>query len=216
MRRDLEVIADLVRPRARVLDLGCGDGELLDHLQREKSVNGYGLEIDPERITRCIERGVNVIEQDLDQGLDNFPDDSFDLVVMAETLQAVRQPDVLLDEMLRIGEQCIVTFPNFGHWRCRAYLAARGAMPVTPHLPHRWYDTPNIHLCTFADFERLCRAKGLTIVERFVADADYRQRPLMNLLPNLFGAIAYYRLGRGPGLSAARANRLLSVRGAEA
>lgn len=197
MRPDLQIIADLVRPNARVLDLGCGDGELLHHLQREKQVNGYGLEIDPNMITRCIERGVNVIEQDLDQGLGNFADNSFDLVVMAETLQAVRQPDALLDEMLRVGEQCIVTFPNFGHWRCRTYLAIRGAMPIAEHLPHRWYDTPNIHLCTFVDFERLCRAKGLEIIERFVSDTFYRPRPLVNLLPNLFGTIAYYRLGRG-------------------
>lgn len=196
MRRDLEIIADLVRPGARILDLGCGDGELLDHLQREKQVNGYGLEIDPEMITRCIERGVNVIEQDLDQGLDNFPDDSFDLVVMAETLQAVRRPDTLLKDMLRVGEQCIVTFPNFGHWRCRTHLVSHGTMPIAKHLPHRWFDTPNIHLCTFADFERLCRAMQLAIVERFVADSDYRPRRLMNRLPNLFGAIAYYRLGR--------------------
>lgn len=197
MRQDLQIIADLVRPAARVLDLGCGDGELLHHLQRDKQVNGYGLEIDPEMITSCIERGVNVIEQDLDEGLGNFADNSFDLVVMAETLQAVRAPAALLDEMLRVGEQCIVTFPNFGHWRCRAYLATRGAMPIAEHLPHRWYDTPNIHLCTFADFERLCRAKRLEIIERFVSDTSYRPRPLMNLLPNLFGTIAYYRLGRG-------------------
>ncbi len=196
MRQELQIIADLVRPDARVLDLGCGDGELLHSLQRDKQVNGYGLEIDPAMITSCIERGVNVIEQDLDQGLGNFADNSFDLVVMAETLQSVRQPDVLLDEMLRVGEQCIVTFPNFGHWRCRAYLATRGAMPIAEHLPHRWYDTPNIHLCTFADFERLCRAKRLEIIERFVADTFHRPRPLMNLLPNLFGTIAYYRLGR--------------------
>ena len=197
MRQDLQIIADLVRREARVLDLGCGDGELLHDLQRDKQVNGYGLEIDPDMITRCIERGVNVLEQDLDQGLHNFADNSFDLVVMAETLQAVRQPDALLDEMLRVGEQCIVTFPNFGHWRCRAYLATRGAMPIAKHLPHRWYDTPNIHLCTFADFERLCRAKGFEIIERFVADTSYRPGPLINLLPNLFGTIAYYRLGRG-------------------
>ena len=196
MRRDLAIIANLVRPAARVLDLGCGDGELLAYLQREKNVNGYGLEIDPAQISSCIAHGVNVIEQDLDKGLEGFPANSFDLVVMTETLQAVREPAALIDEMLRIGEECIVTFPNFAHWRCRAYLATKGQMPVAQHLPHRWYDTPNIHLCTFADFERLCRDKELTIIERFVVDGRYKRNVLMDRMPNLFGAIAFYRLGR--------------------
>jgi len=196
MRRDLELIADLVKPRARVLDLGCGDGELLAHLQRAKQVNGYGLEIDAAKITTCIERGVNVIEQDLDRGLESFASRSFDLVVMTETLQAVREPSRLIDEMLRIADECIVTFPNFAHWRCRLYLASRGRMPVSQHLPHHWYDTPNIHLCTFADFEELCRQKGLSIFQRFVVDSRYQSASLMDRMPNLFGAIAVYRLGR--------------------
>jgi methionine biosynthesis protein MetW len=196
MRPDLAIIADLVAPGARVLDLGCGDGELLAHLKRNKGVNGYGLEIDPDKITGCITVGVNVIEQDLDQGLTNFPSNSFDLVVMTDTLQSVRRPDVMLDEMLRIGHQCIVTFPNFAHWQCRLYLTFRGKMPIAEHLPHRWYDTPNIHLCTFADFEFLCRQKGLRVIERFVVDTDYRNRPLINRFPNLFGTTAFYHLGR--------------------
>lgn len=196
MRRDLAIIADLVAPGARVLDLGCGDGELLAHLERDKRVNGYGLEIDPEMITGCIGNGVNVIEQDLDQGLQNFPSDSFDLVVMTDTLQSVRRPDAMLEEMLRIGRECIVTFPNFAHWKCRLYLAARGRMPVTEHLPHRWYDTPNIHLCTFADFESLCADMRLRVMTRFVVDERYRNRPLINRFPNLFGSTAFYHLGR--------------------
>ena len=196
MRPDLAIIADLVQPGARVLDLGCGDGELLAHLKRVKRANGYGLEIDPAMITACIERGVSVLEQDLDEGLANFPSSSFDLVVMTETLQAVRHPADLLDEMLRIGRECIVTFPNFGHWQCRLYLASRGRMPVARHLPHMWFDTPNIHLCTFRDFERLCRDKGVVIRRRFVVDETYRSRRLMNRIPNLFGTIAFYHLGR--------------------
>lgn len=196
MRPDLDIIAELVNPGARVLDLGCGEGDLLAHLQKNKSVNGYGLEIDPDNITTCIHKGVNVIEQDLDSGLANFADSSFDLVVMTNTLQSVKAPAQLLDEMLRIGHQCIVTFPNFGHWRCRLYLALHGRMPVSEHLPHSWYDTPNIHLCTFLDFERLCQAEGLDIIERFVVDHQLGNRPLINRFPNFFGTFAFYRLGR--------------------
>jgi methionine biosynthesis protein MetW len=196
MRADLEIVADLITPGSSVLDLGCGNGELLAFLQRERGVNGYGLDSDAEMITSCIRRGVNVVEQNLDLGLGNFVADSFDFVVMTETLQAIRHPDRLIDEMLRIGRECIVTFPNFAHWRCRMYLAMHGKMPVVQHLPHRWYDTPNIHLCTFADFEQLCRDKGLLILRRFVVDNRYRNRPMINAFPNLFGTIAFYHLGR--------------------
>jgi methionine biosynthesis protein MetW len=198
LRADLAIIADLINPGARVLDLGCGEGELLARLKTDKAVNGYGLEIDPDNITTCIHKGVNVIEQDLDAGLDNFADDSFDMVVMTETLQSVKAPVQMLHDMLRIGQECIITFPNFGHWRCRAYLATRGRMPVSEHLPHSWYDTPNIHLCTFLDFERLCQAEAFNIIERFVVDAGHANRPLMNRFPNFFGTFAFYRLGR-PG-----------------
>ena len=196
MRPDLEIIAALVNPGARVLDLGCGEGDLLEHLQTNKQVNGYGLDVDPDNITTCIDKGVNVIEQDLNQGLHNFSDDSFDMVVMTETLQSVQLPDLMLDEMLRIGEECIVTFPNFGHWRCRLYLTLLGRMPIAKHLPHSWYDTPNIHLCTFRDFERLVKDRRLRLIERFVVSGDYLNRPLANLMPNFFGTTAFYRLGR--------------------
>ncbi len=197
MRKELRIIADLVAPGARVLDLGCGSGELLAHLQRHKDVVGYGLDNGADEISACIRAGVNVIEQDLDAGLARFSDASFDMVVMTDTLQAVRAPDQLLDEMLRIGKECIVTFPNFAHWTCRAQLATRGRMPIAKHLPYTWYATPNIHLCTCTDFETLCRDKGLTITQRFVVDRAYRHGPLINRFPNLLGTTAFYRLRRG-------------------
>ncbi len=198
MRPDLAIINDLVNPGARVLDLGCGDGELLAHLQHRKQVTGYGLDVDADNIATCISKGVNVLEQDLNQGLANFADDSFDMVVMTDTLQSVMYPHSLLQDMLRIGQECIVTFPNFGNWRCRAQLATRGVMPVGGHLPYNWFDTPNIRLCTFKDFETLCHDTSLRIIERFVTDAGYHNGPLINRFPNFFGTIAFYRLGRSP------------------
>lgn len=195
LRADLAVIADLINPGARVLDLGCGEGDLLATLQNTKQVNGYGLDVDPDNIRICVSKGVNVIEQDLDDGLSNFPDASFDMVVMTETIQSVKAPDLMLREMLRIGQQCIVTFPNFGHWRCRLQLFAQGRMPVAEHIPHKWFDTPNIHLCTFTDFEALCGDLGLDIIERRVVNRDYQRKTLHGLLPNLLGAVAFYRLG---------------------
>ena len=198
LRSDLSIIADLIHPGARVLDLGCGQGELLDHLQQHKQVNGYGLDVDPGHINFCLTKGVYVIEQDLDEGLANFPDSSFDMVVMTETLQSVRSPEYLLREMLRIGEECIITFPNFGYWRCRLQLAFLGRMPVAKHLPHSWFNTPNIHLCTFSDFENMCHSLGFPVIERRVVDHQHAQSKLGSLMPNLLGPVAFYRLGRSP------------------
>ena len=196
MRGDLALIATLINPGARVLDLGCGEGELLDHLQRDKRVNGYGLDRDAENIRTCVSKGVNVIEQDLDEGLGNFVDASFDMVVMTDALQAVKEPRELVRDMLRIGEECIVTFPNFAHWRCRAQLALKGEMPVSKQLPHSWFDTPNIHLCTFTDFEQLCAAESINIIQRRVVNANHQEKTFINWAPNFFGTYAFYRLGK--------------------
>lgn len=196
LRPEFATISEWIKPGSRVLDLGCGDGELLRHLRDTRDVTGYGLEIAPENILRCVENGINVIQSDLDRGLQGFDADSFDYVVMTQTLQAVRYPEWLLDEMLRVGRQGIVTFPNFAHWRLRYHLAVKGRMPVSRALPHTWYNTPNIHLCTIHDFEQLCHEKGIRVRERNLADDRYRDRWSARLLPNLLGAIAIYRFER--------------------
>lgn len=196
MRLDLALVQAWVKPNSRVIDLGCGDGELLAHLRDSLNVRGYGLEIDAEKITTAVARGINVIEQDLNHGLANIADNSFDTLLMTQALQAVQNPSVLLDDMVRVAREVIVTFPNFGHWRTRWYLASKGRMPESRALPHRWYDTPNIHLCTYHDFKALCLEKGLIIHDRLAVDQDQRDSVLSRLLPNLFGEIAIYRVSR--------------------
>jgi len=194
LRSDLALISRWIRPGSRVLDLGCGDGSLLGYLRDHRDVSGYGLEIDDQHIVQCMARGVNVIQTDLDAGLHDFGSGQFDYVVMTQTLQAVRFPDRLLQEMLRIGREGIVTFPNFGHWKPRLHLALRGVMPVTRALPHQWYSTPNIHLCTLRDFERLCQVQSIEVLQRAVVDIEHQEVPLMRLFPNLLGELAIYRL----------------------
>ncbi len=197
LRPDLEIIEKWIKPGTHMLDLGCGDGTLLAYLQEHKQVTGYGLEINHEHITACMRRGVSVVEQNLDEkGLGNFRDQSFDIVVMTQALQAVRQPDIVLEEMLRLGRECIVTFPNFAYWRLRWYLMRKGRMPVSKTLPYTWYNTPNIHLCTFKDFEALCFEKNIHILNRSVVDNEHRDHWFNRLWPNLFGQIAIYRVTR--------------------
>lgn len=200
IRDDLALISNWITPGARVLDLGCGDGNLLAHLQRTKDITGYGLEIDADNVIACIEAGVNVLQLDLDAGLDQFKDNSFDFVVMSSALQEVQRPDELINEMVRIGHDSIVTFPNFGHWRPRMSLGLRGLMPVSRALPNRWYDTPNIHLCTVRDFEGLCESKQVDIVRRHVVNHAHRSNIGMRTFPNLLGEIALYQLRRSPGI----------------
>jgi methionine biosynthesis protein MetW len=196
MRFDLALIQNWIKPRSRVLDLGCGDGTLLAALRDHRQVAGLGVEIEPDDITRCIANGIDVVEQDLNASLANFQSGSFDVVVMTLALQALQYPHLVLDEMLRIGNECIVTFPNFGHWRARGYLILRGRMPISKFLPYTWYDTPNIHFCTVSDFEVLCREKNIRILDRAVVGAGNDQSWIARLWPNLFGVTAVYHISR--------------------
>ncbi|HEY9032785.1 MAG TPA: methionine biosynthesis protein MetW [Pseudomonadales bacterium] len=196
MRIDLDVIQQWIAPGSRVLDLGCGDGTLLDSLTRNKQVNGVGIEIDPDKFNRCIDRGLSVIEQDLDQGLGNFADASFDVVVMTQTLQAMHHPDRVLEEMLRVGRQGIVAFPNFGHWFCRFHLGLKGRMPVSGFMPYYWYNTPNIHFCTVRDFDNLCRERQIRILNRAMTNSVGQLTGLTGIAPNLFATTAIYHLSR--------------------
>jgi methionine biosynthesis protein MetW len=183
-----------IEPNSRVLDLGCGNGSLLTNLIKQLQVRSFGLEIDPEAITQCIHSGLNVVEQDLNNGLTNFRNDSFDTVLMTQTLQALRYPHLMLDDMLRIGSQAIVTFPNFGHWRTRLSLLLNGRMPVTKQLSYEWYDTPNIHFFTYKDFEVLCADRGIKIADRIFIGGYASHIGLDRLWPNLFAQTAVYRL----------------------
>lgn len=194
MRSDLSLLTRWIQPNERILDLGCGDGALMAHLKREKSVSGYGMEIDTQNILKCVERNVDVIQQDLNEGLAYVDDKSFDTVIMTQSLQQTREPDVLLNEILRIGKRAIISFPNFGHWKTRFYLGFRGRMPITRSLPFGWYDTPNIRLITFKDFEVLCREHGIRILKKTVVDNEHAENWKVKLLPNILGEIALYHI----------------------
>jgi methionine biosynthesis protein MetW len=190
-RYDFKVIAGWIAPGERVLDLGCGDGSLLQALRDEKQVLGYGVEIDPDNVTACIKNGINVIQTDLERGLAGFEDGFFDHVVMSLSLQTVRHTEALLAEMLRVGREAVVTFPNFGHRSHREAIAA-GRMPVSETLPYQWYDSPNVRFFTIADFEALCAERGIAVREgRFF---DHAQPVASD--PNLNAELAIYRLGR--------------------
>jgi methionine biosynthesis protein MetW len=194
MRIDLDIIQSDINSNSYVLDLACGDGNLLLALQKNKSITGVGLENDPDYIAACIKNGVNVIEHDLNKGLHHIHDNTYDTVVMTLALQAMQQPDVVLEEMLRIGKECIITFPNFAHWKARWHLLMHGRMPVSDLLPYEWYNTPNIHFCTIKDFETLCKERGITIINNAVISEKGSSQALAELHPNLFGETAIYHL----------------------
>ena len=193
LRIDLQIISDWIPDGARVLDLGCDNGALLKDLQK-RGITGYGLEIDNSKFADCIKAGVNVIQADLDLGLPQFADQSFDIVILSQTLQAIKRPDFLLDEILRVGKKAIIGFPNFGHWQCRWQLAIGGHMPISKTLPNVWFDTLNIHLCTVKDFENICRTKHIQVQQRSIVNHAHKDTLGTKLLPNLFGQTALYQL----------------------
>ena len=167
LRQDLRLIAEMIEPGARVLDIGCGDGALLAYLARNKRVDGRGIELSQSGVNACVGHGLSVIQGDADRDLDAYPKGAFDVVVLSQTLQATREPRRVLEALVRIGRRAIVSFPNFGFWRIRLHLMLRGRMPMSDLLTHPWYETPNIHLCTIRDFGALCDELGVT-VERSV------------------------------------------------
>jgi methionine biosynthesis protein MetW len=191
LRPDFAAIAGWVSMGSSVLDLGCGDGSLLKYLKDSRRVNGYGVEIDDESVLACVKNSVNVIQSDLDRGLAEFENRSFDYVILSQTLQAMRNSERIISDMLRVGSEGIVTFPNFGYWKNRLQVLG-GRMPVSDNLHYEWHDTPNVHLCTIADFERFCAERRVDILERKVLTNGHP----VGVLPNLLGALAVYRFQR--------------------
>ena len=198
MRADLQVVADLVPPGSEVLDLGCGDGSLLEHLMRARRCRGSGVEISDEGFHACIDRGVPVLQGDIDRGLDGVADNQYDVVILSQTLHALRRPAFVVEEMIRVAGLAILSFPNFGHWRLRGHLMFRGRTPVSHLLPYPWYDTPNIRLCTILDFEDLLVERDLAVDRRVLLAADGRPAGrLAARRPNLLAAGVVYRLAAG-------------------
>ena len=190
-RKDFEAISHWIKPESSVLDLGCGDGELLVYLKQSRNIIGYGIENDDAGILACVSNGVNVIQSNLESGLKEVGDGAFDYVILSQTLQAMKRTEAVIDEMLRVGAEAIVSFPNFGYWQHRWQLL-RGRMPVSDALPYEWHNTPNVHMCTVADFDAFCGRKNLRVLNRLVMNGEHEQ----TLLPNLMGTLALYRLAK--------------------
>src|SRR5215475_1427320 len=196
-RSDYAIISEIVEPNSRVLDLGCGEGELLEWLAANKSVDARGVEISSAKVQRAIARGVSVFQSDIDEGLADYPDHAFDYVILSQTLQETRHPRKVLTEMLRVGRRGIVAFPNFGHWRMRMSMLFSGKAPRTALFPYEWYESPNIHILTVQDFEELAALESLVVERRYFLSGHRK----VAFLPNLLAEVAVFlvtRRGRGP------------------
>lgn len=189
LRADFALIESWIAPGSRVLDLGCGDGTLLSRLKRERGVSGYGVDIADTNVLAALTDGINVIQSDLEAGLNTFTDRSFDTVILSHTLQAMRNTKRIMEEMVRVGLEGVVSFPNFGYVKNRDQVAV-GRMPVSEEMPYQWHDTPNVHLCTMADFDQFCSDLGITVIDRRAFTDD---REILSGDPNLLGALAVYR-----------------------
>jgi methionine biosynthesis protein MetW len=189
LRTDFDAIANWVQPNTSLLDLGCGDGSFLEFIRAKRDVKPYGVEITDSAVLACVQKGLNIVQQDLEGGLALFEDQSFDTVVLSQTLQTIHQTEWILREVVRVGKQCVVSFPNFGHWSHR-YAVALGRMPVSKSLPYEWFNTPNVRVLTIADFEALAHKLGISILGRVVLHEGAK----VNLMPNLFGSLAIYRV----------------------
>ena len=193
-RRDFKIISEWIKKDSTVLDLGCGDSTLLNYLVANKNINGYGLEKDIEKVQESIKKNISVIQADFNVGLEQyFENNFFDYAIMTQALQENKNPDRIILEMLRVAKEGIVTFPNMGFWKNRFQLGFLGRMPISKSLPNNWFDTPNIHLCTFEDFEILCKDLKIKIIEKKVLNNSYSTNFFLKLFPNLFGEIALYR-----------------------
>ncbi len=196
IRVDLQLIADMIEPGSRVLDIGCGNGALLEYLSHEKQVDGRGIEISTQGVQACVSAGLSVVQGDVETDLKNYPDNAFDYVILSQTLQAMMAPKTMLEQMTRIGKHVIVSLPNFAYWRVRLFIMFKGRMPVSENLPYEWYDTPNIHFCTIRDFVELAKDMGLTIEQSLFLDDEGASRTIGNsiFLANWFGEQAVFLL----------------------
>ena len=192
-RKDFNLISEWIKPNSSVLDLGCGDGSLLKLLIEQRNIRGYGIDTSVEKIIKSLNNNINVINSDINHKLDYFSDNSFNYVILAQSLQVVENPVELIKEMLRVGDEAIISFPNMGYWKSRLYLFLKGRMPVTNELPHSWHSTPNIHLCTIKDFKEMCQVNKFTIIEEVINNRDDNNLSV-NYFSNLFGESAIFRI----------------------
>ena len=194
VRGDLALISSWIKSNSKVLDLGCGDGNLLKLLKKEKNIQGYGVDSDITKIKSSLDNNINVLHLDLDNDLSQFDANSFDYVVLAQSLQEIKRPKNLIKEMLRIGDEIIVSFPNMGHWSSRMQLLFKGMMPITKNLPFKWDETPNIHLCTIKDFIEFYNENNFKIIKQLITDENQKHNILTKIFPNFFGKVATYRI----------------------